>query len=267
VRRPRPRRSIATAVALAAGVLVTGCGDGGSARHGSSSTSPDRHLDGSITVFAAASLTEAFGDLGTRFEHDHPGTTVTFDFGASSSLAAQIAQGAPADVLASADEATMDRLAASSLVGHPAAFAHNRLAILVADGNPHRIASLADLADPALTVVLCARQVPCGRYAARVLATAGVAVSPRSLETDVKGVVTKVETGDADAGVVYATDARSAADDTDSVAIPTSLNAIATYPIAVTAASTNRTLARAFVEYVRSPAGQRVLHRSGFTRP
>jgi molybdate transport system substrate-binding protein len=260
-----PRRPAAGAVVLAVAALLAACG---SSTTGSTSSTAGRHLSGSITVFAAASLTEAFGDIGTKFEHDHPGTTVTFDFGASSALAAQIGQGAPADVFASADDANMSKLTTpSTLVGRPADFARNQLAILVAHGNPHHVTSLGDLPEPGLTVVLCSPQVPCGRYAEQVLGTAGVTITPRSYEADVKGVVTKVATGDADAGIVYVTDARAAADETTSVAIPASQNAIATYPIAVTSASTNPKLATAFVEYVRGDPGQTVLARFGFDRP
>jgi molybdate transport system substrate-binding protein len=262
------QRSAAIVVVVAVAVLLAACGDDGSGATGSRSTTAADQVSGTITVFAAASLTEAFGQIGTRFEHDHPSTTVSFDFGSSSALATQISQGAPADVFASADEANMALLTTpSTVVRHPTDFAHNRLAILVADGNPDHVTSLDDLADPELAVVLCAAQVPCGKYARQILSNAGVTVTPRSYEADVKGVVTKVATGDADAGIVYVTDARTAKDDTDSVAIPASQNAVATYPIAATSGSANPKLAAAFVDYVRGAAGQRVLERFGFERP
>ena len=220
---------------------------------------------GAITVFAAASLTDAFGELGDRFEADHPGTEVTFNFAASSALAEQVAQGAPADVFASADQANLDEVA--DLVDEPAVFATNALAIIGEDGNPEAVDELADLASPDLAVVLCADVVPCGRYAQQVLHGAGVAVTPKSLEENVKGVVTKVSLGEADAGIVYVTDALAADGDTDRVEIPEDRNAVATYPIAVVRDASNVEVARAFVEFVRSDQGQEILESFGFGAP
>ena len=205
------------------------------------------------------------GQSGDAFEAAHPEVVVTVNFAASSALAGQIAEGAPADVFASADEANMAQLTASGdIAGTPVVFAHNRLQIIVAAGNPEAIRSVADLADPALLVVTAAPQVPIGRYAQQVFDRAGVTVTPVSLEENVKAIVTKVTSGEADAGIVYATDVRAAGQRAEGVAIPDELNVVATYPIAVTEASPNRRAARAFVDFVTGAEGQAVLAEHGF---
>jgi molybdate transport system substrate-binding protein len=260
-------RLLLIAVAVLATALA-GCGGGSAGRADGSTAGGGRAVTGEIDVFAAASLTEAFGELGTDFEAAHPGSHVTFDFGASSELAAQIAQGAPADVFASADRANAEAVVRAGLAsGPPEVFATNSLTILVERGNPRHVRSLADLAAPELSVVLCATEVPCGKYAAQILSTAGVAVTPRSLEQNVKGVVTKVTTGEADAGIVYVTDAAAAADRTDQVDIPTARNAVATYPVVALRDASNRRGAAAFVDFVTGRTGRRVLARHGFGRP
>ena len=223
---------------------------------------------GSITVFAASSLTGAFTEAGEAFEAAHPGTTVRFSFGASSTLVGQILEGAPADVFASADEATMAALAAESGTrGTPVVFAHNRLAIIVERGNPLGIADLADLAREDVIVVLCDERVPCGSYARAALDAAGVTVTPDGYEARVTGVVAKVALGEADAGIVYVTDVAAAADETDGVAIPDADNVIATYPMVATAAAGNRALADAFIDFVTGAEGQAILERHGFAAP
>ncbi len=247
--------------ALAGALLVTlaaaGCGgDEGKASEGPTPT---------ITVFAAASLTEAFTELGRQFESANR-AKATFSFGASSSLAQQVANGAPADVLATADEQSMQRVADRQ--AQPATvFAQNRLAVVVRRGNPKGVRSLADLARPDVIVVLCAPEVPCGRFGAQATSRAGVEVRARSLEPDVKGVVSKVSLGEADAGIVYVTDVRAAAGELEEVTIPPEHNVLARYPIAPLRGGPSPELARAFTEFVRSAPGRAVLDKAGFQAP
>lgn len=227
------------AMVATAGVLVlaaAGCG---------SDAAP-----GSPRVFAAASLTGAFGAIGGA----------RFTFAGTSSLVTQIEQGAPADVFASADEAHMRALVEAGTVERPVTFARNRMAIAVAAGNPEHIETLADLARPGLVVVLVDPSVPAGGYTRRMLSRAGVDVRPRSLELDVKAAVTKVRSGEADAAVVYATDVGPK----NRVDIPAAANVVATYPIAVVKGSPHRREAAAFVRRILSAAGQRALRERGF---
>jgi molybdate transport system substrate-binding protein len=228
-----------------------------------------KSVSGTITVSAAASLTDAFTKLGTDFQQRHPGTTVTFNFAGSSALARQIQGGAPADVFASADGANMQKVVTGGEVtAEPTVFATNVLTIVVKPGNPEHVKSLTDLAH--LRVVsLCAPAVPCGSYADQILAQAGVTVLPGRITrgADVKSTLSAVSTGDADAAIVYATDAAAAGDTVESVPIPAWQNAYAIYPIAPIAASGNRELADAWISYTVSRAGQRTLHRSGFLPP
>jgi molybdate transport system substrate-binding protein len=224
-------------------------------------------LTGTITVFAASSLSGAFTTIGADFEKSHPGTMVKFSFAGSSSLAAQIQQGAIGDVFASADQPNMQRLVDAGLTAEsPQVFARNALEIVVGKGNPKHITSLADLARSGFVVVLCAPAVPCGRYAAQALQKAGVAAKPASLEADVKAVLGKVALGEADAGIVYVTDVKAAGAGVDGVAIPPALNVVADYPIALLKDSQNSALARAFVGYVLAD-GRRILTQYGFTNP
>ena len=240
-------------------LVLAGAGACGSAGGGG----PGR-VRGTVTVLAAASLQEPFTELGRRFEAQHPGTAVRFSFDASSTLARQVEAGAPADVLATADEASMAPVAGAGLVSTPVVFARNRLAILVARGNPHDIRAPTDLGRPGLDVVLCAPDVPCGRLAATVLDRAGADVRPRSLEPNVKGVVAKVTLGEADAGIVYVTDARAAGDQAEGVAIPDGQNVVTGYPLATVRAAPNPATAARFVELVRAAEGRRVLAGAGF---
>jgi molybdate transport system substrate-binding protein len=216
-------------------------------------------------VFAAASLTAAFGKLGQEFTAANGGTRVTFNFAGSQALATQIRQGAPADVFASADATTMDKVA--DLVGTPRSFASNLLEMVVAKGNPKGVRSLADLARKDLKVVLAAPEVPAGRYARQALDARHVTVRPVSLEENVKAVVAKVALGEADAGIVYVTDLAAAGPEVEGVGIPREQNVPATYPIAVVKASRRQQRAEAFVALVRSDRGQRVLERYGFLPP
>jgi molybdate transport system substrate-binding protein len=249
-------RSVLSAFALAG--LVAGCGP---------STQPATStpgLAGSITVFAAASLTAAFDTIGAEFERAHPGTMIHFAFAGSSTLVAQVQQGAIGDVFASADQPNMQKLIDAGLTaGSPSIFARNRLQIVVPAGNPKHITGLPDLGRSGLIVVLCAPAVPCGRYALQSLQKANVTVKPASQETDVKAVLTKVSLGEADAGIVYTTDVKAAGAQVQGINIPDALNVIADYPIVVLKDSQNVGLARAFIGYLHAD-GQRTLARDGF---
>lgn len=250
-------KSIAAVLAVA--FLLTGC---------ASSPSDSAQPDARLTVFAAASLKKTFTELGARFEKDHPGTKVAFNFAGSSDLVTQITQGAPADVFASADAANMAKAAdAGVLAGDPVDFATNTLTIVTPFGNPKKITTFADLAQPGTQVVVCAPQVPCGSATEKVEKATGVTLRPVSEETAVTDVLGKVTSGQADAGLVYVTDAAGAADDVAAVPFPESADAVNTYPIGVLKESANRQTAQAFVDLVTSPAGHDVLTAAGFAAP
>lgn len=230
---------------------MAGCGD---------STGGD-----TLTVLAAASLTDAFTELGEAFEQTAPGVEVEFSFASSSDLARQVVEGAPVGVYASADTANMDEVTgAGAAAGVPVVFATNGAEIIVAPGNPLGITGLDDLAERDLVVVLCAPEVPCGVYADQVVERAGVAVTADSLEENVRGVVTKVTLGEADAGIVYRTDVLAAGDGATGVEIPDDVNVVAEYPIVSVSGDA---LADRFVDFVTSDAGQDVLASQGFGRP
>ena len=221
-----------------------------------------------VTVFAAASLSDAFKAIGAAFEAAHPGVTVQFNFAGSSTLVQQIREGAPADVFASADEANMQKAADAGGLGGPARiFATNRLVIAVPAGNPNHVASLADLTKGGLSLALAAPQVPAGKYAAEAFAKAGLAVPAASQEVDVRAVLNKVALHEADAGIVYVTDIRAAGGKVDAIAIPDPHNVTARYPIAVLKAAASPRDAGSFVDYVVSPAGQAQLTQFGFMAP
>jgi molybdate transport system substrate-binding protein len=222
---------------------------------------------GTIHVFAAASLTEAFTTLGRQFERAHPGVKVVFNFGASSTLAQQINAGAPADVFASASTKNMDQVVSAGGATGSTAFVKNVMEIAVPPSNPAHVTSLKELAKSSVKVALCQAQVPCGATAQRAFHNAGITVTPVTLEADVKSVLSKVELGEVDAGVVYVTDVRSAGDKVRGVRIPSDTNASTTYPIATLTDSHNATAARAFVSYVLSSAGKAVLAADGFEQP
>ena len=237
--------------------LLSACGSSGSP-----STSS---LSGTASVFAAASLTASFNAIGTAFQAAHPGVTIKFNFGGTPTLVTQIEQGASADVLASADTTNMDKLKTDGFTaGTPQIFAHNKLEIVVAAGNPKGITGLADLTKPGVIYITEAPTVPAGKYALQILANANVKVTPKSLETDVKSVVSKIELGEADAGIVYVTDVKAAGDKVTGVPIPDSVNVIATYPIVAVKGTKNADLANAFIAYVLSADGQATLQSFGF---
>lgn len=225
-------------------------------------------ITGEVTVFAAASLTSTFTELGNQMEKDEPGITVVFSFAGSSDLVTQITQGAPADVFASADTRNMTKVVDAGLVaGDPVDFATNTLTIVTPPGNPRRIASFSDLARPGTQVVVCAPQVPCGSATEKVEAAAGVTLTPVSEESSVTDVLGKVTSGQADAGLVYVTDAAGAGDRVTSIPFPESSRAVNTYPIAVLKDSNNHAAAKRFVDLVAGPSGQKILTTAGFAAP
>ena len=217
-----------------------------------------------LHVLAASSLTEAFTAIGQRFHREHSSVRVAFEFAGSSALVRQLHEGAPADVLATADNSTMHQAVVAGDAAAPRVFAHNRLEIVVSRGNPKEVAGLADFGRLRV-VALAAPSVPAGRYAAEAFARAGLSVPAASQEPDVRAVLTKVELGEADAGVVYVTDALAAGDRVTRVAIPSEHNVVASYLVATARRSRQGSEAAAFVAAVRSPSGQRALGRFGFT--
>ncbi len=264
------RIAISFAAAGIAALTVAGCGSGsgsGSSASPSASSSVSSSVSGSITVFAAASLKEAFTTIGTQFEAAHPGVKVTFSFGASSALATQITSGAPADVFASASPKNMQQVVTAGDASNPVTFASNMMEVATPPANPAHVASVADLAKSSVKVALCQPQVPCGSTAARVFKNAKITVKPVTLQPDVKSVLTQVEIGNVDAGVVYVTDVKAAGAKVKGVVIQADENASTAYPIAPVSKSGNPATAKAFTDYVVSPPGQRVLAAAGFEKP
>ncbi len=251
----RPSAALrALAAATLAAAALTACGSGGA---------PGEH----ITVYAAASLKDTFTQIGRLYEQQHEGAHVDFSFGGSNTLEQQIASGAPADVFASANAAVMqDAVQAGVVDGDPATFTSNVLTIVTPPGNPAHIGTFADLARPGVSVVVCAPQVPCGSAARKVEDAAGVQLSPVSEENNVTDVLGKVIAGQADAGLVYVTDAAAAGGKVVTVDFPESAGAVNEYPIAVlTGAGERADAARAFVDLVTGEQGQRILHDAGFS--
>ncbi|MEV0211995.1 molybdate ABC transporter substrate-binding protein [Micromonospora sp. NPDC050695] len=260
----RGRRTTLAAVAAFAALATAGCG--GDPPSGGADA--DGRVTGAVTVFAAASLTESFTRIGKDFEAAHPGTTVTLNLAGSSALANQINQGAPADVFASAAPKNMATVTeAGNADGTPSVFARNQLVIAVPHGNPKGVTALADLTRPGVKVALCADQVPCGAAARTALDAAGVALTPVTLEQDVKGALAKVRLGEVDAALVYRTDARAASADVTGVEFGESARAVNDYPIVALRDAPNPAGARAFVAYVRSAPAQAVLADAGFQAP
>ena len=273
----RARRVRAAASGLAAGlaaVLVAGglvgCGDRSDdtgASRGTGTASTGGGVTGTVTVFAAASLTGSFTKIGKDFEAANPRAEVSFNFAGSSALATQINQGAPADVFASAAPTNMKTVtAAGNGAGTPATFVKNQLVVAVPKGNPEGVKGLADLTKAGVKVALCAEQVPCGAAAKKALDAAGVKLTPVTLEQDVKAALAKVKLGEVDAALVYRTDAKAAASDVDGVEFPESAGAINEYPIVVLKAAPNKAAAWAFFAYVMSE-GKAVLTQAGFQAP
>lgn len=220
-----------------------------------------------VTVFAAASLTDAFRQIADGVERANPGLRVTLNVGASSALAQQIVSGAPADVFAAASPATMTTVTDSGEATAPQVFARSRLEIAVPAGNPGRVTGLADFADPERTFALCAAAVPCGVAAAAVFTAAGIRAAPDTLEQDVRAALSKVVLGEVDAALVYRTDVLAAGDEVKGIAFPEADQAINDYPIATLSSAPNVAAAQAFVAYVLSSEGQKVLADAGFDSP
>lgn len=251
----------------AASLLLAACGSGAAPAATGTAAAGSDPAAGAITVFAAASLKEAFTTLGRQYEAAHPGAAVTFDFGASSTLALQITQQAPADVFAAASQATMDTVTEAGAATDPRVFAVNTLEIATPTSPSTPVTGLADLARPGVKVAVCQEAVPCGAAARTLFARNHLSVTPVSQEVDVKSVLTKVELGEVDAGVVYVTDVRAAAGRVVGVPIPQDQNVTTAYPIATITGRPEEATARAFVDLVLSPAGQSVLAAAGFTGP
>jgi len=257
------RRTALVAFAAVAALTFAGCGDDTPAASSPSSSSTPS-LSGTINVFAAASLTGTFTQLGKDFEKANPGVKVTFNFAGSSALAQQINQGAPADVFASASPKNMDQVTDKNA---PTVFVTNTLEIAVPKGNPGKITGLEDFGDKDKKIAICAVQVPCGAAADTVFKAAGITPQPDSLEQDVKAVLTKVGLGEVDAGLVYKTDVLSAKDKVDGIEFPEADKAINEYPIATLTKAPNPDGAKAFVAYVLSDQGKAVMTAAGFTAP
>jgi len=265
------RSIMGVVVALAsAATLVAGCSSSqtDSAAPTAGSSAPSTGITGDITVFAAASLKSTFTELGERFKTDNPGTNVTFSFAGSSDLVTQLTGGAPADVFASADEKNMTKAKDAGLIANaPVDFASNTLTIVTPPGNPKGIKTFADLAKPDTAVVVCAPQVPCGSATKIVEQATGVTLAPVSEESAVTDVLGKITSGQADAGLVYVTDAAGAGNKVTAVPFPESSGAVNTYPIALLKDSKNATTAKKFIDMVTSPDGQEVLSAAGFAAP
>jgi molybdate transport system substrate-binding protein len=268
-----------SALAALAVSLIAGCSSSKSSSKSSStssnaaalgtsaSSSSSSAVSGTVTVLAASSLQGAFTTLAHQFEAAHPGTTVKLDFGASSTLAQQINQGAPADVFASAAVKNMTQVVSAGGASTSTNFVKNVMEIAVPPSNPAGITAVADLARSGVKVALCQAQVPCGATAGKVFSNAKITVKPVTLEPDVKSTLAKVELKEVDAGVVYVTDVLAAGSKVKGIVIPADVNASTEYPIAALSKASNSVGAQAFVAFVLSPAGQSVLTADGFEKP
>ncbi|MEU9376301.1 molybdate ABC transporter substrate-binding protein [Streptomyces sp. NPDC048255] len=263
------RRAAAAVLTTALFLPLTACGGGDGDKKpaaDSSASAPGSASAGpkaaNLTVLAASSLTDVFKTGGAAYEKAHPGTKVTFSFAGSQELAAQVKQGAPADALVTADTKTMDGLRAET--GEARVIAKNRLVIAAGRGNPFKIDELKDLADTKIKVVLAAPEVPVGRYSKEILDRQGVTVKPVSQEPNVRAVLSKVELGEADAGLVYKTDSAKSGDKVVAVEIPDEQNAVASYPAATLKQSKNADAAAAFVAWLSTPEAQKILQDAGF---
>jgi molybdate transport system substrate-binding protein len=273
---PRLRRTAVAATAALALLGLAACSSssssagasGSSASAAASSTASDAAINGKVTVFAAASLKKTFTELGKEFEAAHPGTTVTFNFGGSDTLAASIVSGAPADVFAAASTTTMQTVVSKGdAAATPVDFAKNELEIAVAPGNPKHLTTLQGLTASGVKVALCAKTVPCGAAAVKALGAAGVKLTPVTLEQDVTSALNKVELGEVDAALVYKTDVQGAKGKVTGVDFPEAAKAITTYPVAALKGSSNAAAAQAFAAFVASPQGEQVLAAAGFMAP
>jgi molybdate transport system substrate-binding protein len=257
---------LVSACGIALLLLVAGCSSdkGGGSKPTSAGSGASAAVSGSINVYAASSLTEAFNSIKTQFIAAHPGSKVTVTYGASSDLSTQISNGAPVDVFAAASTKNMQSVTDAV---SPINFVSNTLEIATPPSNPAGISKVADLAKSGVKVAVCDPAVPCGVVAAQVFKNAGVTVHPVASEQDVKSTLAAVESGEVDAGLVYVTDVRAAGSKVKGVVIPTNMNASTEYPIAALKSSKNAATAAAFVAYVLSPAGMKVLTADGFSKP
>ena len=276
-RRPWPQgqrdRHRVFVVTIMAALVATACGttnlsSADRAQADSGPTSDHGSVEGPVLVFAAASLSDAFAGMAVAFETANPGVDIELNLAGSSSLREQILEGAPADVFASADEATMSVISENGLVAEPAeVFATNQLQIAVPAGNPGAVSGLEDFADDDLLNGLCAAGVPCGDFARQVLANAGVDAAIDTNEPDVRSLLTKIAADELDAGIVYLTDVAITDGEVEGIEIPAEVNVQATYPIAELAGSTNQAGAEAFVTFVLSAEGQAIMTGHGFLAP
>jgi molybdate transport system substrate-binding protein len=260
------RQAVGTALLLTV-LALAGCAptaESGSTTAAGRSGESGPGATGTLTVFAAASLTDAFSRIAAQFEAENPDVTVMLSLGASSSLAQQIAAGAPADVFAAASPATMQVVIEAGDAAAPQVFVRNRLQIAVPPDNPGHITGLTDFANEDLTLALCAVEVPCGAAAAKVFTATGIQPAPDTLEQDVRAALSKVVLGEVDAALVYRTDVLAAGADVMGIAFPEAAQAINDYPLAVLQDAPNPGTARAFVGYVLSSEGQKVLADAGF---
>ncbi len=256
------------AAALAAIAVLTGCGAADGAVSAEGSGSEDDDPSGTLTVFAAASLTDVFEGFGEQLTTEHPGLTVRFNFAGSSALAQQIVQGAPADVFASADERQMSVVVEEGRAAtEPEVFTANVLRIAVPPGNPGGVRGLEDFTRDGLALALCAPEVPCGRAAEAVFDAAGLTPAPDTYEEDVRAALTKVEIGEVDAALVYASDVVAAGNDVEGIAFGEAEDAVNRYPVCLVEGGPNPEAAEAFVELVRSEEGQQALEDAGFRAP
>ncbi|MFH7599737.1 molybdate ABC transporter substrate-binding protein [Streptomyces racemochromogenes] len=267
---PTGRRAAAAVLTAALLVPLSACGgndkkDDAAAGPSASAAASAGTKAADLTVLAASSLTDVFKTAGQAYEKSHPGTKVTFSFAGSQELAAQVKQGSPADALVTADTKTMDGLRADT--GEATVIAKNRLVIAAGKGNPFKIDELRDLADSKIKVVLAAPEVPVGRYSKQILDAQKIEVKPVSQEPNVRAVLSKVELGEADAGLVYKTDSAKSGDKVVAVDIPDDQNAVASYPAATLKQSKNAEAAAAFVAWLSTPEAQKILQDAGFQKP
>lgn len=270
--RTTARRS-SVVMALALACTLAACGESGDEAEPAADETPAEEAaggeaSGDITVFAAASLTDTFTELGEEFEAANPEATVTFSFAGSSALAQQILSGAPADVFASASPATMAQVTDENLTeGEPVVFVNNRLQIAVPAGNPGGVTGLEDLTNEELTIALCAEEVPCGAASVKVFEAAGLTPAPDTYEDDVRATLTKVRLDEVDVALVYQTDVLVAGDEVEGIDFPESAEAVNDYPIAALLEAPNPEGAQAFIDFVLSEEGQEVLAAAGFGSP
>lgn len=267
VRRARPAGAAVTALAA---LVLAGCASAGASGGTASSASSDDPADAeptTLTVFAAASLTEAFDELAERFEAEHPSVDITLSYGGSAALAQQVVEGAPVDVFASAAEPPMQTVVDAGLAPDPVVFATNTLELVVPAGNPAGVSGLDDLADVDLRIALCDPSVPCGAASEQLLDQEGVVAAPDTLESDVKAVLTKVSLGEVDGALVYRTDVIAAGDEVEGIEVPGAASVVNRYPIAALTEAGDPDAAAAFVGFVTGEAGRAVLAEAGFGKP